>query len=270
MSYFTRSFDKDSTFTTEEVVVQKIAIGDIQPDPDQVREHFDEEKLKELADSIRERGVLNPIHVRRGNREDEYIIITGERRYRASQIAGQMVIPCIVHTETLSEAEIKALQLIENLQRQDLSAIETAKGFESLSKSGMGQREIARHLGISEATVSKGKTILKKLPAEWIESIESRGKSVAINELYTIAKEKNQNKRKALYQKLMESAGETVEVEEEPAKKKEEKVKTEFSEEQLLKVWENLIKEKRKDIKNLALYISPKKLRILFEMREGE
>lgn len=268
MTELTKAFEQESVFSYDDMKIKKLSIHKISPDEDQVRKEFDEEKLKELADSIREHGIQNPIHVMQSG-EEQYKILTGERRYRASKICGIEMIPCIVHTERLTDTKKKALQLIENLQRQDLSAIEVAKGFDALKQSGMGQREIARHLGISEGTVSKGVTILK-LPQPWLEQIESHCKKASIEELYGIAKEKSQAKRANLYQKLMEQAGKQVEVEIEVPKKRKSEIKTDFTDEQFEQIWENLKTAVRRDKKKLALYMTPAKLQSLLEYSEEE
>ena len=214
MSSIIDSLDKQKRFSSNEVAIQNIPLELIQPDPNQVRLSFDEEKLKELADSIKDRGIQNPVHVRTDNvDEGQYIILTGERRYKAAQIAGLDNIPCIVHTEKMSESDIKTLQLIENLQRQDLTAIEISRGFEGLKRNGMDQREIARSLGLSETLVSRGLNILKRLPDDWIAKIETNCPNKSINELYNIAKQPNKNKRASMYQKMMEDAGKEVEIE---------------------------------------------------------
>ena len=105
-----------------ETVVRDIAIDDIDPNTDQPRREFDKEALEQLADSIREAGVLSPILVV----EDglRYRIVAGERRYRASRMAGLTTVPCIVRDMTTAQQMEAAL--IENLQRQDLNAIEEA------------------------------------------------------------------------------------------------------------------------------------------------
>lgn len=267
MSYFTKSVGKKSNFSDEDTVIQKISIESIIPDKNQVRESFNEEKLIELADSIKECGILNPIQVRLVN--DDYIILTGERRFRAAQIVGLELVPCIVHEGDMDEKDIKALQLIENLQREDLSGIETAKGFTALKDNGLTQREIARSLGVSEGAVSEGITVIKRLPPEWLEEIEKAKVKFSLKELYNIAKEKSKIKRQNIYQKLMETVGETVEIEEPEPKQKKNEVNTEFTEDELIKIWEALIKEKRRDIKNLALYITSKKMQSLLKIAEG-
>jgi ParB family chromosome partitioning protein len=279
MTYFTKQFDKEKNFTTDELVVDKIPIEKITPDPNQVREKFDDEKLKELAYSIKERGILNPIHVRIGANE-QYIILNGERRFKAAMIAGLSIVPCIVHKESLSEAEIKVIQLIENLQRQDLSALETSKGFDALLKQGMSPGDISRTLGVSESIIKKSRVVLKRLPENWLKEIEKKCDKISIEQLYYIAKEKNKKKQAGLYNKLVKEAGQIeieeteqapeAEVEVEETKPKEKKNKTDFDDAQLLAIWENLRKIVKHDKTKLVDYIPPKKMQALLEYGSEE
>ncbi|MBQ1946504.1 MAG: ParB/RepB/Spo0J family partition protein, partial [Clostridia bacterium] len=102
----------------------EISLGDIDPNPDQPRREFDKEALKQLADSIAQSGVLQPLLVvKEGVR---YRIVAGERRYRAARMAGLRTVPCLV--KNLTDEEIMEAALIENLQREDLNPIEEAMG----------------------------------------------------------------------------------------------------------------------------------------------
>lgn len=273
MSDFVQNLTKKTQYDSdpEEIRIQKIDINLIQPDEKQVRGIFDEDKIEELADSIKAKGLMNPIHVRLVN--GGYVILTGERRYRACKMAGLDNISCIIHEEQLSENEIRFLQLIENLQRQNLSTLETARAFDNLMNEGMKKRQIAINLGISESTVSKYTSILSKMPDDWLKAIEETKKDVTLNDLYEIAKETNKTKKAMSYKKLLENLGKQIEMEAEEKEKesKEEKKKDghcEFSEEELNKAWDTLIKEKRKNIKNLTSYISSKKIQSLIEYKE--
>ncbi len=104
--------------------VKEIELEKIKPDPSQPRKHFDENSLKELASSIKERGVIEPILVRKEN--NSYVIISGERRWRASAIAGKKTIPAI-ELNAKDKKEIREIQIIENLQREDITPLERAK-----------------------------------------------------------------------------------------------------------------------------------------------
>ena len=151
--------------------IQNISLKLITPNPNQPRRYFDPEGLRELSDSIREHGVLQPISVRRmGNR---YELVAGERRLRASKIAGLHEIPCIVLT--VSDRESSLLALIENLQRRDLDCFETAQGYIRLMETySMTQTEAAERLGKSQASIAN-KIRLLKLSEQETEFIRMSG-----------------------------------------------------------------------------------------------
>lgn len=149
--------------------VKMISLSLIDPNKDQPRKKFDEEALKELADSIKIHGVLQPILV--VNRDGRYLIVAGERRWRASKLAGIKEIPCIV--EDFTNAEIKEISIIENLQRKDLSPIEEAKAIKELiDEFGWTQEVVAERLGKSRPAISNTLRILSLEP-EVIEMIEN-------------------------------------------------------------------------------------------------
>lgn len=112
-------------------LVQDIPLGMIFPDPNQVRREFDEEALQQLAESIREHSVIQPIVVRPVDKTGAapYELIAGERRWRASQLAGKETIPAVIRADLIGQ-DVSVLQILENLQRQDLSLSETAAGVE--------------------------------------------------------------------------------------------------------------------------------------------
>jgi ParB family chromosome partitioning protein len=133
----------------EEVVA--VALGDIHPGGHQPRRDFDEAQLAELADSIRENGVLQPIIVRPG--ASGYEIVAGERRARAAKLAGLAEVPAIVRR--YSDDDVLVLALVENVQRADLNAIDKAVAYRRLvSHLGATQDQIAKRLGLQPATVS--------------------------------------------------------------------------------------------------------------------
>ena len=140
-----------------------LPIQHIYPNPNQPREDFDKEKLEELSMSIREYGVRSPILVTpRGNR---YMIIAGERRYRASLLAGKKEIPAIV-TEA-DDALVEELALLENIQRQDLNIIEEAKAYKSLLDRGWTKEALAKRMGFKQAWRIDERTNLLNLAAEY-------------------------------------------------------------------------------------------------------
>ena len=140
----------------------EIAIGDIVPNPTQPRKQFDEESLGELADSIRVLGLIQPITVKAEG--DRYIIISGERRWRAAKAAGLETVPAYIRE--VDDTNLHAMALVENIQRQDLNAIEVALGLQRLvDECGLTQDELADKVGKKRSTVANYMRLLK-LPDE--------------------------------------------------------------------------------------------------------
>ena len=131
--------------------VTELNIDDVYPNPDQPRKVFDETALNELADSIKKHGVIMPIVVvKKGLR---YMIIAGERRYRASKIANKATIPAVI--KEYSEREIKEISLIENLQREDLNPIEAANAMKQLmDEFSLTQEELSDRIGKSRSAIA--------------------------------------------------------------------------------------------------------------------
>ncbi|RZJ99457.1 MAG: ParB/RepB/Spo0J family partition protein [Novosphingobium sp.] len=149
-----------------------LAVSDIEPHPEQPRRHFDEAALDELAASIAQRGVIQPVIVRplSGGR---YQLVAGERRWRAAQKAQLHEIPAIVRE--LSEREVMALALIENLQREDLNPIEEARAYHRLAEhESLTQAEIARMVDKSRSHVANIQRLL--LLPESVMSLVEQGK----------------------------------------------------------------------------------------------
>ena len=143
-------FSENDTEDNNEVVT--IKISQIEPNRNQPRRSFDEDALEELSQSIKEHGVLQPILVR-PQIYGGYQIVAGERRYRASRMAGLTEIPAII--KELSDSETMQIALIENLQRRDLSDLEEAKGYQTLmDEYGFSQEEVARTVGKSRSAVA--------------------------------------------------------------------------------------------------------------------
>lgn len=140
----------------------EINISDIQPNPTQPRADFDEEALEELADSIRQLGLIQPITVKRAG--EKYIIISGERRWRASQKAGLTVVPAYIRE--VDDTTLHAMALVENIQREDLNAIEISLGMQRLvDECGLTQEALAERLGKKRSTVANYLRLLN-LPEE--------------------------------------------------------------------------------------------------------
>ena len=140
-----------------------IAVKDIIPNPTQPRRDFDEEALAELADSIRTLGVIQPVTVK-PTENGLYIIISGERRWRASQLAGVEVLPAYIRD--VDDTNLHAMALVENVQRQDLNAIEIALSLQRLvDECGLTQDALAEKVGMKRSTISNYMRLLK-LPDE--------------------------------------------------------------------------------------------------------
>lgn len=161
----------DAIFGTEKVAVKtapmsrmdEIAISQIIPNPTQPRKRFDDEALQELADSIRQLGVIQPVTLRKAE-GDKYIIISGERRWRASQMVGLESLPAYIREA--EDENLHAMALVENIQRQDLNAIEIALGMQRLiEECGLTQEAMADKVGKKRSTVSNYMRLLN-LPDE--------------------------------------------------------------------------------------------------------
>lgn len=141
--------------------VTEIEVSSIFANPNQPRKVFDEGALKELADSISKHGVIMPIIVNKSG--DRYMIIAGERRFRASKLAGLTKVPVII--KTYNERQIKEISLIENLQREDLNPIEAATAMRSLmDEYGMTQEDLADRIGKSRSAIANTLRLLNLAP----------------------------------------------------------------------------------------------------------
>lgn len=157
-----------------------IEVDKIKPNPYQPRHEFNEERLRDLSDSIKQYGVLQPLVVTRNEveREDgslytEYEIIAGERRWRASKMAGLSVVPAIIRTGEQSDKEKLELAIIENLQREDLNAVDRAQAFFRLVKEfNLSHAEVGKRVGRSREYVSNTIRILN-LPQEILDALTS-------------------------------------------------------------------------------------------------
>lgn len=143
--------------------INEIALEKIYPNPDQPRRTFDEEALEELALSIKEHGVISPITLRKES-NNRYMIIAGERRFRAAKIAGLAAIPAYIRTA--KDEQVMEWALIENIQREDLDAIEIALAYQRLmDEYSLTQERMSERVGKKRATVANYLRLLK-LPAE--------------------------------------------------------------------------------------------------------
>lgn len=159
----------DALISTEAVrpqgssTISEVSIEQIEANPNQPRREFDEEALNELANSIREIGIIQPITLRQVD-DNRFQIIAGERRWRASQIAGLKAIPAYIRT--IKDENVMEMALVENIQREDLNAIEIALAYEHLlTNSGMTQEKVSERVGKSRTAISNYLRLLK-LPAQ--------------------------------------------------------------------------------------------------------
>lgn len=167
----------DALISTEGVrtggssTINEIPISQIEANPNQPRREFDETALQELAGSIREIGIIQPITLRQVD-DQRFQIIAGERRWRASQIAGLLTIPAYIRKAT--DENVMEMALIENIQREDLNAIEIALGYQKLmEQNNMTQERVSERVGKSRAAIANFLRLLK-LPAEVQMALQKR------------------------------------------------------------------------------------------------
>jgi ParB family chromosome partitioning protein len=150
---------------------EEISIDDIVPNPYQPREYFDCSELEGLVASIKEKGIIQPIIVRKAeNCDGLYQIIAGERRWKASKIAGLKMIPTVIRES--GDEEMLSLAMIENIQRSNLNPIEEAKGFDAMLKVNNTQKEISSIVGKSRSYVANSLRLLT-LPRDVQKFLES-------------------------------------------------------------------------------------------------
>jgi len=144
-------------------MVQMLDIQQIHPNPDQPRKQFDETKLAELAESIKEHGIMQPLLITKV--DGDYLLVAGERRWRAASLAGLEQVPCLVREMT--PGELAEISLIENIQREDLSALEEARAYQCLIKEhNYTQEQLAGRLGKSRPYIANTMRLLQLAPQE--------------------------------------------------------------------------------------------------------
>lgn len=155
---------KSKTQGTSEIEIDKLVAN-----PNQPRKNFDKTALEELATSIKTYGVVQPLVVN-DQKDGTYLIIAGERRYRASKLAGLKVVPCVI--KDYSEKQIKEISIIENLQREDLNPIETARAIKQLmDEYNMTQEAVSERIGVSRPNIANTLRLLTLCP-EVIKMVE--------------------------------------------------------------------------------------------------
>jgi len=154
---------------TNNSFVENFDINNIQPNPYQPRMHIDPEELIEIADSIREHGVIQPLIITKDKNSDRYFLIAGERRLRASQLAGMKTVPVLLKDS--SPQEMLELAIIENVQRKDLNPLEEAYAFKQMQDEfGISQDIIAKKMGLSRVAITN-KIRLLNIPDEVKEEV---------------------------------------------------------------------------------------------------
>lgn len=157
--------------------VRMVAVAQIRPNPAQPRQTFSEEGLQELAASIRQHGLLQPLVVQPAADGQGYVLLCGERRWRAAQMAGLEQVPVVVHAP-VDEATARMLSLVENLQREDLNDIERAEAIVTLKQQlGVSWEELARRLGMSARRVMQLAALTRL--AEPVKELIEQGKLTA-------------------------------------------------------------------------------------------
>jgi ParB family chromosome partitioning protein len=177
----------------------QVEINQVIPDPDQPRVEFTEDALERLAQSIRDKGQLSPIRVRWSNDLGKWVIIAGERRWRATKQAGLPTIECYFHDGDLAKSEVLEQQLIENLLREDLKPLEEAKAFSTLiDLNGWNGKQLAEALRLDPSKVSRSLALLR-LPDDIQDQIESG--ELAARSAYEITKLKDDDTKRELAKK---------------------------------------------------------------------
>jgi len=160
---------------------------------EQVRKDFNEERLKELADSIKQHGIIEPLIVAEA-KEDKFLLIAGERRFRAAKIAGLDTVPCIIKYN-IKEEDIIIIQLIENGQREDLNPLELNAVYQKLQDSGLSIRQIAEKIGKSKSHIQEVLSISKLNDEERVSAGRTLKKAVELSKI------KDENQRQKLIEK---------------------------------------------------------------------
>jgi ParB family chromosome partitioning protein len=159
----------------------EVPVRSVVPNPQQPRTQFDEQALRELADSIREHGLIQPLIVTRVG-EDQYALIAGERRWRAAQLAGLETVPIVI--KDVAPQQMLEMALVENVQRSDLNALEEALAYKHLSEEfGLTQDQIAQRVGKSRVAVSNTLRLLKlpdPIKARLADNLISEGHARAL------------------------------------------------------------------------------------------
>ncbi len=235
----------------EEIV--EIDIDELRPNPYQPRKQFDEEALKELSESIKEHGVFQPIIIKKSIKG--YEIIAGERRVRASKLAGKDKIPAIIRSFT--DEQMMEIALLENLQREDLNAIEEAKAYElMLNNLKITQEELSKKVGKSRSHITNMLGLLS-LPS-LVQNMVSSG-DISMGHARVLSKLSDEEQIKELAEKIVNEKLPVRDIEE-LTSNKEKKVKIKRSNDNEYKYVEDILREKL----DTKVRIKDKKIEISF------
>ncbi len=231
---------KNTSAEDDEDRVLYIDINDIKPNSAQPRLNFNEEKLNELAESIKSNGVIQPLIVRKGS--NGYELVAGERRWRASRIAGLREVPCIIRN--FDDKQNAIVAIIENMQREDLDPIEEALGLKAMTeKYGFTQEQVSASLGRSRTYIANSIRLLK-LPKE-IQDYVSKGQMSAAHGR-TIINISDKNKQREVAEKIIRN-----DLSVRATEKLAEKVKDELKPERKRRKKNSETSEKSEDVKSV-------------------
>jgi ParB family chromosome partitioning protein len=181
----------------------EIPVARIEPDPDQPREEFDAPGLERLAESLKTRGQLQPVRVRWDEGRGVYVLICGERRWRAAALAGLPTLSCVIHDGPVAPGELLALQLIENCVREDLKPVEQARAFRALmERNTWSGNQLAKALGIPQPSVVRALALLE-LPSAVQEKVEQG--TLAPATAYEISKVADRAVQEVLAERVVQS-----------------------------------------------------------------
>lgn len=212
--------------------INEVSLDNIVANPDQPRRNFDEQALQELSDSIREHGVISPITLRK-NEDDTYMIIAGERRFRAAKMAGLQAIPAYVRTA--KDEQVMEWALIENIQREDLDAIEIALAYQRLmDEHQLTQEQMSDKVGKKRATIANYLRLLK-LPSEIQLGIKD--KKIDMGHARAILGSQSSEQQLSIYRRILKEGLSVRKVEElisenKPAKKQTKPVTSDYKEQE--------------------------------------
>lgn len=235
------NFEKKIVNETKESDIVEIPLTEIRSNPYQPRKEFDEESLNEFAESIKEHGVIQPIIVKKSIKG--YELIAGERRTRASKIAGKETIPAIVRD--MSDQEMMEIALIENIQREDLNPIEEAEAFSKIIEtSGMTQEEAAKKFGKSRSYITNILGLLR-LPEKTMELV--REGKITMGHARVLSKLEDQDQINDIAKQIIEkglSVRDTEKLTSTTEIPKKNKIKREPAYNARHSIYENIMREK--------------------------